>query len=192
MLLNLPQPAVSAPWPRGFSGTYTGGLGLINSPAYPHKDWQELNWKDYSPRVGFAYSPTNKWVFRGGFGMSYLPAEAIAFGLGPYDSPLNLATTTITSSWCDPDHLADQSVPERHCNSISRSALPCRPTSMACLAREFRVHCRFIKMHTRCNGILDSRGSSAVRRRSMWVMWDREATTIPLFSVNRRPVAGSI
>jgi hypothetical protein len=103
MLLNLPQPAVSAAMASaGFSGSYTGGLGLINSSVYPHKDWQELNWKDYSPRVGFAYSPTNMWVFRGGFGMSYLPAEAIAFDLGPFDSPINLATTTVTSTGATP------------------------------------------------------------------------------------------
>jgi hypothetical protein len=66
--------------------------------VYPHSEWQLLNWKDFSPRVGFAYSPTNMWVFRGGFGLSYLPSEAIAFDLGPFDSPINLATTTLTST----------------------------------------------------------------------------------------------
>ncbi len=93
MLLNLPQPAVSAALGR----TVTGGLGLINTPAFPHNDWQELNWKDYAPRVGFAYSPTNTLVVHGGFGMSYLPSEALAFGFGPFDSPINLATTISTS-----------------------------------------------------------------------------------------------
>ncbi len=99
MLLNLPQPTVTGAMNAGgFSGTFTGGLGLINSSVYPHNDWQELNWKDYAPRVGFAYSPTSTWVFRGGFGISFLPSEALAFGLGPFDSPINLPTTTNTSS----------------------------------------------------------------------------------------------
>ena len=103
MLLDLPQPAVTAAMNNaGFSGTYTGGLGLINSSVYPHKDWQLLNWNDYSPRLGFAYSPTSTWVVRGGFGMSYLPSEAVAFGLGPFDSPINLATTEATSSGLTP------------------------------------------------------------------------------------------
>ena len=102
LLMNLPQPAVTTAMnAAGFSGTFTGGLGLINSTAYPHKDWQELNWKDYSPRVGFAYSPTPTWVFRSGFGISYLPT-VVAFSLGPYDSPLNLATTTEVSNTAVP------------------------------------------------------------------------------------------
>ena len=103
MLLNLPQPAVtSAMNGAGFSGTYTGGLGLINSSVYPHNDFQELNWKDYAPRVGFAYSPNNVWVYRGGFGISYLPSVALAFGLGPFDEPMADATTTLTSTGATP------------------------------------------------------------------------------------------
>lgn len=93
MLLDLPQPAVTAAIGR----TVTGGLGLINSPQYPHKNWQPQSLRLFSPRVGVAYSPTDKWVFRGGFGISYLPATG-SFSLGPYIDPLNLATTTITSS----------------------------------------------------------------------------------------------
>jgi hypothetical protein len=69
--------------------------------VYPHKDWQELNWKDFSPRVGFAFSPTSTWVIRSGFGMSYLP-PVVAFSDGPYDSPLNLATTTEVSNTATP------------------------------------------------------------------------------------------
>ncbi len=93
LLLNLPQPAVSAALGR----TVTGGLGLINSPQYPHKDWQQQSLKLFGPRLGFAYSPTSRWVVRGGFGVTYLPSTG-TFSLGPYVDPLNLATTTITSS----------------------------------------------------------------------------------------------
>ena len=93
LLLELPQPAVSAALGR----TVTGGLGLINSPQYPHKNWQQQSLKLFSPRVGFAYSPTDKWVIRSGFGITYLPSTS-PFSLGPYVNPLNLATTTITST----------------------------------------------------------------------------------------------
>jgi hypothetical protein len=102
MLLNLPQPAVTAAMNAGgYTGTFTGGLGLINSSAYPHNDWQELHWDLFSPRVGFAYSPTEKWVIRGGFGVAYLP-PTVAFSLGPYNDPLNLAVTNITSTGAAP------------------------------------------------------------------------------------------
>jgi Carboxypeptidase regulatory-like domain/TonB dependent receptor/TonB-dependent Receptor Plug Domain len=93
MLLDLPQPALSAKAGR----TITGGLGLINSPQYNKNNWQNLHWMAFSPRLGFAYTPSNQWVVRGGFGMSYLP-PVVAFSLGPYNNPPNMATTTMTAS----------------------------------------------------------------------------------------------
>jgi hypothetical protein len=93
LLLDLPQPTLSAKAGR----TITGGLGLINSPQYNKNTWQNLHWTAFSPRVGFAYNPTSQWVVRGGFGMSYLP-PVVAFSLGPYNNPPNMATTTMTAS----------------------------------------------------------------------------------------------
>jgi hypothetical protein len=93
MLLNLPQPALSTK----MGNTVTGGLALINSPQYPYNQWQRLHWNLFSPRVGFAYNPSNQWVVRGGFGMSYLP-NVVAFSLGPYNGPTNASITTLTPS----------------------------------------------------------------------------------------------
>jgi hypothetical protein len=93
MLPTLPQTAIST----AVGKTVTGGLALINSTAYPHNTWQQLTWKLFSPRVGFAYNPTAKWVFRGGFGIAYLP-PTVSFSLGPYNNPMNLATTTINAN----------------------------------------------------------------------------------------------
>ncbi|MGH9732972.1 MAG: carboxypeptidase regulatory-like domain-containing protein [Candidatus Acidiferrales bacterium] len=32
-------------------------------------------WDDFGPSIGVAYSPWNKWVFRGSFGLAYLPPQ---------------------------------------------------------------------------------------------------------------------
>ncbi len=91
--LNLAQPALSAAAGR----TIVGGLDLDDSTRRASRNWQDLHWTLFSPRVGFAYSPNDKWVVRGGFGISYLP-NTVAFSLGPYNNPPNSATTTMTAS----------------------------------------------------------------------------------------------
>jgi hypothetical protein len=91
--LTLPQPALSAAAGR----TITGGLSLVDSARQPSRNWQDLHWLLFSPRVGFAYSPDEKSVLRGGFGISYLP-NTVAFSLGPYNNPPNSAITTMTAS----------------------------------------------------------------------------------------------
>jgi hypothetical protein len=74
----------------------TGGLALINSTQWPHNQWQSLHWKLFSPRVGFAYSPTQKNTVSGGFGISYLP-PTVAFSSGPYNVPNNQGTTNMNT-----------------------------------------------------------------------------------------------
>jgi hypothetical protein len=91
--LTLPQPALSAAAGR----TITGGLSLVDSARQPSRNWQDLHWLLFSPRIGFAYSPDEKSVLRGGFGISYLP-NTVAFSLGPYNNPPNSAITTMTAS----------------------------------------------------------------------------------------------
>lgn len=36
-------------------------------------DQQKTQWKNFGPRVGFAYSPTSRMVVRGGYGLIYIP-----------------------------------------------------------------------------------------------------------------------
>jgi hypothetical protein len=91
--LTRPQPTLSAAAGRPI----TGGLDLVNSPLRSSRNWQDLHWALFSPRVGIAYSPTDKWVLRGGFGISYLP-NSVAFSLGPYNNPPNSATSTMNAS----------------------------------------------------------------------------------------------
>jgi len=89
----LPQPVLS----QAIGRTITGGLALTNTPDNPRSTWQALHWDLFSPRVGIAYSATDKLVIRSGYGIAYLP-NTVAFSLGPYNSPVNIATTTMTTS----------------------------------------------------------------------------------------------
>ncbi len=91
--LTRPQAALSAA-----SGVNVqGGLTLVGTDRQPSRNWQNLHWALFSPRVGFAYSPNEKSVIRAGFGLSYLP-NTVAFSLGPYNNPPNSATTTMNVS----------------------------------------------------------------------------------------------
>lgn len=46
-------------------------LGALVFADDLHRDtFQDTNWKQFSPRVGFAYAPTEKLVFRGGYGIN--------------------------------------------------------------------------------------------------------------------------
>lgn len=92
LMVNMAQPSL----PSINGQALTGGLALINSPQWPHKDWQQLHWLLFSPRVGFAYSPSQKMTISSGFGISYLPAT-VAFSAGPYDVPSNVGTSNMVA-----------------------------------------------------------------------------------------------
>ncbi|MEO8735670.1 MAG: carboxypeptidase-like regulatory domain-containing protein, partial [Edaphobacter sp.] len=55
---------------------YTSNRSLVN-PDY----------HEFAPRLGFAYSPTDKMVIRGGFGFFYGGQENIGLGLNLYNNP---------------------------------------------------------------------------------------------------------
>ena len=57
----------------GVPGTLTylnGGGGSFDKNEY---------WNDFGPQIGFAYAPWKKWVFRGSFGLIFLPATTPFF-----------------------------------------------------------------------------------------------------------------
>ena len=78
-------------------GGIVGGLAYTNSPQYPSRDWQQLHWLLFSPRLGLIYSLNNSTSIRGGWGMSYLP-NTVAFSLGPYNDPVNSTNTVQTTT----------------------------------------------------------------------------------------------
>ncbi len=101
--LTLAQPTLAAAAGANIDGTnkvvstIAGGLDLVSTPNHPSRDWQNLHWKLFSPRVGIAYTINDKTVVRAGFGLSYLP-NTVAFSLGPYNNPPNSAVTQMTTS----------------------------------------------------------------------------------------------
>lgn len=62
--------------------------------------WADVEYKDFAPRIGFAYSPASlqgKAVFRGGYGIYYAPLQPSDF-----DNPLN-AGFAATPNFTSPD-----------------------------------------------------------------------------------------
>lgn len=68
-----------------------GLLALVNSPNYPSRYDQQLKWKLFTPRVGFAYRATDKFVIKGGFGISMLPNNS-----STSQSPIATAQNSVT------------------------------------------------------------------------------------------------
>jgi len=89
---TLPQTALSS----ATGLPLEGGLVLDGSTQRPNRSWQNSHFLP-SPRVGLAYSITDSLVVRSGFGIADLPAP-VCFCLGPYNSPVNLSVTNMTTS----------------------------------------------------------------------------------------------
>jgi hypothetical protein len=56
------------------------------------------DWKNFGPEVGFAYAPWHRWVFRGSFGITYVPDgtqyyNGVPYGFAPGFQGTNNVTT---------------------------------------------------------------------------------------------------
>jgi len=71
-----------------------GKLVLVNSPDRASRNNINLAETQFAPRFGFAYRATNKTVFRGGYGMFWLPNN-LEFWLSPNLDALNDITTSM-------------------------------------------------------------------------------------------------
>lgn len=72
-----------------------GTLQFANGPSDSFERNQD--WRNFGPQIGIAYSPWQKWVFRGAFGMTYVPIgtqwwEGIPYGFAPGFQGTNNAT----------------------------------------------------------------------------------------------------
>jgi hypothetical protein len=74
-----------------------GNIALVNSKDYSDRHIHPAKWTLFGPRVGLAYRMTDKTVIRAGYGISFLPNEAVLLN-SPWSSPVNQATTTVTAS----------------------------------------------------------------------------------------------
>ena len=74
----------------------TAALALVDSPQYSPRREEYLHSLLFSPRIGFAYRIDEKSVVRGGYGLSYLPAEITQDG--PQLSVIAKATTDVTNT----------------------------------------------------------------------------------------------
>jgi hypothetical protein len=74
-----------------------GDALLVGIPPNSGRNNLPLDYKQFSPRLGFAYSYNPKTVIRGGYGVFWIP-NYVSFGLNPDNDPINLATTPFTAT----------------------------------------------------------------------------------------------
>lgn len=75
-----------------------GQLAFVNSPAYPEKHQLGGSKPFGAPRVGIAWTAAKDTVIRTGYGLSWVSPEQINYSLAPFQSAVNAATTTMSTS----------------------------------------------------------------------------------------------
>ncbi|PYX69045.1 MAG: hypothetical protein DMG72_21700, partial [Acidobacteria bacterium] len=94
--------------PKATNATVTGCGGTVGSPCHgdallvktgPNdtRNNMPLNKKEFSPRLGFAYSFDPKTVIRGGYGIFWIP-NYVSFGVNPDLDVVSLARTPFTAT----------------------------------------------------------------------------------------------
>ncbi len=74
-----------------------GNLSLVNSPGDSYRSNIYPNWHQYAPRLGAAYQITSKTVFRGGYGIFWLPNN-VAWDYSPNNNSINSYNTAYLAS----------------------------------------------------------------------------------------------
>ena len=96
--LTVLQPNAVDPLGQQVGLPLTGQLALVNSPAYPNRNYIENHYKLFAPRVNISYSAAPSTSLRAGYGLSWIPPDMVNYSLSPFQSPVNAATTTMVSS----------------------------------------------------------------------------------------------
>jgi Carboxypeptidase regulatory-like domain/TonB dependent receptor len=84
----------------GCSGPGTpcrGDLFLVKTGVNSSRNNLPLSKTQFMPRLGFAYSPDQKTVIRGGYGIFFIP-NYVAFNANPYNDPVSSATSNFFAS----------------------------------------------------------------------------------------------
>ena len=70
--------------PNPAAGNLPGTMVFAGAGQFPHTGRSHLtkgmDYKDFGPRIGFAWRPLDKFVLRGGYGISYSPTGALGGG----------------------------------------------------------------------------------------------------------------
>lgn len=74
--------------------TVLGNVALVNSSVDSYRSNIYPKWHQFAPRLGMAYQITAKTVFRGGYGMFWLPND-VAWDYSPNNDPINSLSTPI-------------------------------------------------------------------------------------------------
>jgi Carboxypeptidase regulatory-like domain len=81
----------------GLNGAYIFGSSCSVCTGQTY--FGNIDWKDFGPRVGFAWQPMNKWTIRGAYGIFYSPDTQEDFGLPtptfPWAGTYNLGANPI-------------------------------------------------------------------------------------------------
>ena len=72
-------------------------LFLVKTGVNDTRNNLPLSKKQFMPRLGFAYSPDQKTVIRGGYGIFFIP-NYVAFNANPYVDPVSSATSNFFAS----------------------------------------------------------------------------------------------
>jgi hypothetical protein len=75
----------------------TGDANLVGTGINSNSTNLPLSKKEFSPRLGFAYSLDEKTVIRGGYGIFWIP-NYVSFGLNPDNDVINLATSPFVAT----------------------------------------------------------------------------------------------
>src|SRR5205807_1927399 len=75
----------------------TGDLFLVKTGRNDTRNNLPLSKTQFMPRLGFAYSPDQKTVIRGGYGIFFIP-NYVAFNANPYVDPVSSSTSNFFAS----------------------------------------------------------------------------------------------
>jgi outer membrane receptor protein involved in Fe transport len=80
----------------GEAAPLTGQLAYVDSPRYASRREENLHWRLFSPRLGFAYRFAPGTVVRSGYGISFFPPEIT--GDSPDSCPTNSARASVSNT----------------------------------------------------------------------------------------------
>ena len=106
--INTGAQGTGTPGALVFAGAGTGRNGDRT------ETWADTEYKDFAPRIGFAYAPAgldNKTAIRGGYGIYYAPLIAADFGNGPNVTGFTAVASPNSPDGFDPSFQIDNGFP---------------------------------------------------------------------------------